>query len=47
MAHLAQLQTAVVHGSYPVIGKIDFGHLFTVNCIEMMKILKKRPSIAE
>ena len=34
-----------VLGSTPVIGKINIEHLFSVKCIEMMKI-KKRPGMA-
>ena len=41
------LLTPEVHGSNPVIGKLlsDI-YLFAVNCIEKMKIKKKRPGMA-
>ena len=35
-----------VCGSNPVIGKIYIEHLFTVNCIEKIKMKKKRPEMA-
>ena len=33
-------------GSNPVIGKIYIEHLFTVNCIEKIKMKTKRPEMA-
>ena len=49
MAQLVEwsLLTPEVHDSNPVIGKLlsDI-YLFTVNCIEKMKIKKKRPGMA-
>ena len=35
-----------VCGSNPVISKIYIEHLFTVNCIEKTKIMRKRPGMA-
>ena len=35
-----------VRGSNPAIGKIYIEHLFLVNCIEKIKIKKKRPGMA-
>ena len=43
------LPKSEVHGSTLVIGKIYIEHLFTlftINCIEKMKINKKRPGMA-
>ena len=41
------IPTPEVRGSNPVIGKICIEHLFTVNCIEKMKIKKKCPEMAK
>ena len=40
------LPTPEVCGSNPGIGNIYIEHLFPVNCIEKMKIKKKRPGMA-
>ena len=37
------LPTPEVQGSNPVISKLLYGTLFTINCIEKTKIKKKRP----
>ena len=48
MAHLVErlLRIPEVCGSNPVIGKIYIEYLFTVKCIEKMRIKKKRQRMA-
>ena len=48
MAQLVErlLPIPEVRNSNPVIGNIYIEHLFTINCIENIKINKKRPGMA-
>ena len=48
VAHLVERSLLIpeVHGSNPVIGKINIENLFTISCIEKTKINKRRSGMA-